>query len=139
MPRISALALLAVLAGPALAAEPGPEFDRGRDEYVAACASCHGEKADGNGPIATMFREPVPRLTDLSARNDGRFPFLEVMQVIDGRAVVRGHGNPMPIFGRRYTVEIGEHAGLFGSEILVRSRILELVSYLQAIQEPAGN
>ncbi|MGA0778862.1 MAG: c-type cytochrome, partial [Gemmobacter sp.] len=141
---LAPLALAALIAAtaqiataPIATAAGGDEFERGKEEYLAACASCHGEAADGKGPIASMFRTPVPALTDLAARNDGVFPFLDVMHVIDGRTAVRAQGNPMPIFGRRYTTEIGEHAGLFGAEILVRSRVLELVSYLQSIQTPA--
>lgn len=137
MLRPLAIAALITTATHAAAAGNEREFERGKEEYMAACASCHGEAADGNGPIATMFSTRVPALTDLAARNDGVFPFLEVMHVIDGRTAVRAHGNPMPIFGRRYTTEIGEHAGLFGAEILVRSRVLELVAYLQSIQLPA--
>ncbi len=133
------LALLCLLAGlgltPAMAEEAEDEFALGRAEYMTACAACHGEAADGNGPIAPMFKVRVPTLTDLARRNDGVFPFLDVFHIVDGRSEVRGHGNPMPIFGNRYRVQEEEHGSLFGTETLVRARVTELVLYLQSIQE----
>jgi len=121
------------LALPALAQED--EFSAGREEYLAACAACHGENADGNGPIATMFTTPVPDLLKISARNEGVFPLLDVFHIIDGRTEVKAHGNPMPVFGNRYEAEAGESAGPYGPEAQVRARVLELVYYLQSIQE----
>jgi mono/diheme cytochrome c family protein len=135
MKRISPLALCLALAAGGALAEGGDEFAAGRDEYLAACASCHGEAADGKGPIASMFRVPIPDLTGIAARNEGVFPTLKMIQVIDGRAAIRGHGDPMPIFGRRYQIPATDAAGAFGSEVLVRARILELVTYLQSIQK----
>lgn len=126
-------ALLSASAAGAQAVDP--DFARGYDEYMAACAACHGEAADGNGPIATMFRDPVPGLTGLAADNDGVFPVLEIFQIIDGRTAVRAHGNPMPVFGARYKADIGAEVGAWGAEPAVRARVLELVHYLQSIQE----
>jgi mono/diheme cytochrome c family protein len=111
------------------------EFAAGRHEYLAACAACHGENADGQGPIAEMLNVPVPNLHKLAANNDGVFPLLEVFQVIDGRSGIRAHGDPMPLFGRRYEADIGGELGPYGSEQAVRARVLELVYYLQSIQE----
>ncbi|MDZ4134089.1 MAG: c-type cytochrome [Paracoccaceae bacterium] len=110
------------------------EVAAGQSEFMMACAACHGEKADGNGPIATMFRNPVPNLTGLSARNNGVFPFMKVFRIIDGRAEIRGHGNPMPVFGNRFRAELGEATGPFGAEGPVRARVLELTFYLQSVQ-----
>lgn len=123
----------AAFAVPAVAEED--EFAAGRAEYLAACAACHGEAGDGNGEIATMFTMPVPDLRKIAARNDGVFPFAEVFRIIDGRTVIKAHGDPMPLFGARYKREIGDTAGLFGSEALARARVLELALYLQSIQE----
>lgn len=134
--RILALSVLVSAGGANAQSAPDmPEFSRGQQEYMAACAACHGENADGNGPIATMFKSPVPDLTGIATRNDGTFPFLDVMHIIDGRMEVRGHGNPMPTFGRRFEAEVGDTAGTFGSEPMVRGRVLELVLYIQSIQD----
>lgn len=118
-----------------LAQEANQEFTVGREEYLATCAGCHGEAADGNGEIASMFKVRIPDLTGLAKRNDGVFPMLKVIHTIDGRAVIRGHGNPMPVFGNRYRIEGDAANALLGSEAIVRGRVLELAVYLQSIQK----
>lgn len=129
-------ATLILAASSALAQESDPAaLESGRGEYLAACAACHGENADGQGPIAGMFRDPVPDLTGLAARNDGVFPMLTVIHIIDGRTGVRAHGNPMPIFGARYRREIGDFAGDYGAEQQIRGRILDLALYIESIQK----
>ena len=129
------LPVIAALAGPAAAQDYPQEFEAGRAEYLSACAACHGENADGNGPIAQLLKTRVPGLRTMAADNEGQFPFHETFMIVDGRTGVRGHGNPMPIFGNRYKAEIGAVRGDFGSERAVRARVLELVYYLQAIQD----
>lgn len=111
------------------------EFNIGQEEYQKACAACHGGAADGNGELATMFKNPIPDLTGIAKRNDGVFPLLGVIQAIDGRAVIRGHGNPMPVFGNRYRAEADSRSTMFGSEAIARGRVLELALYIQSIQE----
>lgn len=137
--RMKSLSIAAIsgllAASPAVSGSPDDEFAIGKGEYMAACAACHGEAADGNGPIAQMFKNRVPDLTGLAARNDGVFPFLDVFHVVDGRSAVRAHGNPMPVFGNRYQIEAEHENNIFGSESLVRARISELVLYLQSIQK----
>jgi mono/diheme cytochrome c family protein len=128
-------ALLAAGAANAQSASDSSEFSRGQQEYMSGCAACHGEKADGNGPIATMFKTPVPDLTGIAQRNDGKFPLLDVMHIIDGRMEVKAHGNPMPVFGRRFENQASDRVGPYGSEMIVRGRVLELVLYLQSIQK----
>ncbi len=118
-----------------LAQDASDEYAAGREEYLVACAACHGEKADGNGEIATMFKDRVPDLTGIAKRNDGTFPLLEVIQAIDGRAVIRGHGNPMPVFGNRYRAAANGESAILGVEAIARGRVLELALYIQSIQE----
>ncbi|MFP4328956.1 MAG: c-type cytochrome [Paracoccaceae bacterium] len=108
--------------------------EAGRAEYLASCASCHGEAGAGDGPLAEMMTVPVPGLTGLSAANDGAFPMLETIQVIDGRTGMRGHGYPMPVWGARYKAE-AMGAGDYSAEIRARGRVLSLALYLQSIQE----
>lgn len=119
----------------ALAQDASQEYVVGQQEYNLACAACHGEAADGNGEIAMMFKEDIPDLTGIAKRNDGVFPLLEVIQAIDGRAVIRGHGNPMPVFGNRFRTEASGETALFGAEAIARGRVLELALYVQSIQK----
>jgi mono/diheme cytochrome c family protein len=118
-----------------LAQDATDEYAVGRSEYLGACAACHGENADGNGEIASMFKGSVPDLTGIAKRNDGVFPLLKVIQAIDGRAVIKGHGNPMPVFGNRFRSEANGEDMMLGAEAIVRGRVLELALYIQSIQE----
>lgn len=119
----------------AMAESDTDEFALGRQEYLASCAACHGEAADGNGSIATMFKTRVPNLTQIAKKNDGVFPLLKVIHIVDGRTGLRGHGNPMPVFGQRYSIGARDLAGTYGAEVIVRARVLDLVLYLQSIQK----
>jgi hypothetical protein len=107
----------------------------GLEEYVQACASCHGIAGQGNGPLAEFMTVEVPDLTRIAMENDGVFPMNQVIQIIDGRTGVRGHGSEMPVWGRRYQVELTPDTGEYGAEVLIRGRILALATHLEAIQE----
>lgn len=108
----------------------------GADEYTISCAVCHGADAKGDGEFARFLTVKPPNLTVLAKGNNGVFPFLKVFQTVDGRTMVGGHGTrEMPIWGRRYGEEVGEKFGPYGGEIAVRARVLELVFYLQSIQQ----
>ena len=122
----------AVLAATTLAA--GAE-DLGKQEYMVACAGCHGESAMGAGPFAEFLSIEVPGLTGLAAANDGTFPFLETLMAIDGRTGVRGHGGPMPIWGDRFEASALEVGGPYGAEAIARGRLLSLVYYLEDLQQ----
>ncbi|NNE80419.1 MAG: hypothetical protein HKN18_09125 [Silicimonas sp.] len=80
-------------------------------------------------------------LTVISKNNEGVFPLLEVFQIVDGRTVVGAHGVrntegwEMPVWGARYREQIGSKYGDYGSESAVRARVLELVYYIQSIQQ----
>lgn len=72
-------------------------------------------------------------LTQLSKKNDGRFPFWQMYRVIDGRAELRGHGTrEMPIWGAEFRLE---ESGSPAVEAAVRGQILQLIHYLRSIQE----
>lgn len=126
---VLALGLLAMAAAPALADEPG------RIEYMYSCSACHGDSALGDGPVARYLNVATPGLTRIAAENDGKFPLLEVIQVIDGRSGLGPHGTLMPVWGARYMASAVEDAGHFGAEVIVRGRILSIARYLESIQE----
>ena len=116
----------------------GPAFsdEAGKEEYINACASCHGEAAAGDGPLADLMTVPVPALTGLSAANDGKFPMLDVIHTIDGRQGTRGHGYPMPVWGKRFSTDnSSDYWSGYGQEANVRGRILSIALYLESIQE----
>lgn len=123
------------LAGGLLMAGIASAQGAGEAEYMQACASCHGAGGTGDGPLAELMTVPVPDLTMISAGNDGVFPMLSVIQVIDGRTGVRGHGYPMPVWGDRFETEASDMAGPYGAELMVRGRVLALATYLESIQQ----
>jgi cytochrome c553 len=57
--------------------------------YRASCAPCHGMAGDGDGPVAAVLASEVPRLDDLTKRNEGVYPAEYVRDVIDGRSEIR--------------------------------------------------
>lgn len=139
------VALFVLFAATTAAAE---EETIGSDEYRISCLSCHGVGGRGDGPLAKFLTVKPTDLTALARNNGGQypnlkagaFPFLRVYQVIDGRAAVELHGDrAMPVWGNRYlmdqpmAVEIGPYAGAY--EKVIRGRILELVYYIQSIQQ----
>lgn len=133
---LSALVALGAFCAPSSAAE---EFVMGKAEYQLACAICHGDSAKGDGEMVRYLNIKPANLTQLAKANGGKYPFMKVFETIDGRNVVKTHGEgPMPIWGDRYKVEAGETGGSIprGSDAeYVRGRILELTYYLQTLQE----
>jgi len=123
------LAVLLAAAGPVQADEIG------RLEYMYNCSSCHGDSARGDGPVARFLNVETPGLTMLAKENDGAFPLLHVIQVIDGRTGVGPHGTLMPVWGERFMANEIDDAGPYGAEVIVRGRMLSLAQYLESIQE----
>lgn len=100
----------------------------GSSEFRVSCASCHGVGGRGDGHLAQYLTVKPTDLTTLTKNNDGDYPFLRVFQIIDGRTQVAGHGErAMPVWGDRYKLE--------NAEAYTRARILELVYYIQNIQQ----
>ena len=106
----------------------------GELEYLDACSACHGASGLGDGAVAGYMSVEVPDLRRLSAGNDGEFPMLEVIAMIDGRSEVGAHGREMPVWGRRYMQEAPEVATGFAAELFTRGEVLALADYLQSIQ-----
>lgn len=106
--------------------------DVGAANYRQYCATCHGASGIGDGPLTELMTTKVSDLTQLSANNDGEFPMLKVIHVIDGRTGLRGHGGPMPVYGALFEEEAGD--AMFGAVIHSRAKILSLAYYLESIQ-----
>jgi len=116
----------------------------GADEYQASCLSCHGVGGRGDGPMAKFLTVKPTDLTKLAKNNGGQYPnikagtypFFRVFQIVDGRTLVAGHGDrAMPVWGKRYLRDTSKELDPMNSEKAVRGRILELVYYLQMIQQ----
>ncbi|MBP2233240.1 hypothetical protein J2847_006577 [Azospirillum agricola] len=84
-----------------------------------------------------MFLNRKPAvLTTIRERNKGIFPQERLYKMIDGREPVTAHGTrEIPIWGDVFLAWSVQDFWPWGSEQLVRGRILELLFYLQSIQK----
>ncbi len=120
-----------LLAGSAIA----QDADIGAQLFSDYCAACHGTTGKGDGDMANLLTIPAPNLTLLASNNDGEFPMLKVIHMIDGRTGLRGHGDPMPVFGRAFASSEPGADNPYGSVLEVRGRVLSLAMYLESIQQ----
>ena len=106
---------------------------RGRELYLRYCAACHGNDADGRGPIAEDLKESPTDLRYLGERYGMMpLPTATIARFIDGRQDVAAHGpRDMPVWGRRfYDAWVAHRTG----EEDLQVQINEIVAYLNAIQ-----
>lgn len=110
----------------------------GKMEFQKNCAACHGMGGKGDGPFVEFLKQAPSDLTQLSKKNAGIYPQVQVYDWIRDVEKVRAHGTAdMPVWGERYSLEIIEKYGPMysGPGSSVRERILELVFYIGTIQE----
>lgn len=108
----------------------------GKHEFRQHCAICHGLNGKGDSVMVNLnlLTNNPPDLTQLSKQHGGKFPFWQVYRIIDGREPVKGHGTPgMPIWGDLLSMQ--EDAGNLSAETKATGRILNIVHYLQSLQE----
>jgi mono/diheme cytochrome c family protein len=107
--------------------------DGGREPYIQYCGSCHGEDGRGRGPVSAYLKIKVPDLTLLKKNNKKIYPMDNIMSAIDGRRMVRAHGDrKMPVWGEifRKEAEGGKYAEL---QTLLKSKII--AEYIATIQK----
>lgn len=107
----------------------------GQGIYLEYCAGCHGKAAKGDGPLADLMSIGVPDLTGLSRRYGGIFPLVSVVRQIDGRIEMRGHGDPMPVFGALLSGASAVVDTAAGDPIVTKAAVLAVADYLEEIQE----
>ena len=115
----------------ALAAS-GADDDLSKATYLRYCGACHGPGGKGDG-VASSFMQPKPiDLTQIAKRNGGEFPYMRVLETIDGRRTVRVHGDPaMPVWGE----VLGEgKAGTPGRQD-VQGKLMQITDHIRSIQE----
>jgi mono/diheme cytochrome c family protein len=106
----------------------------GKTNFMNNCAACHGDDGRGAGAMAGELDKSPTNLTLLSKTNGGAFPFEEIYDTIDGREQVGAHGpRDMPVWGSEYKMGVPTVSG--SSEAVVRGKILELILYIESIQE----
>jgi len=101
----------------------------GQEMFNTYCAACHGSEGKGNGPAASAMKKTPANLTELTARNGGKFPELKVFGMIKGDMDTPSHGSrDMPVWGSVFS-SMGK-----GSQGEVQLRISNLTAYVQSIQ-----
>lgn len=100
----------------------------GEEMYRTYCASCHGTQGRGDGPAASAFKTPPTDLTALAAKNNGKFPEMEIAQVLQwGPTTTKAHGSKdMPVWGQLFSS--------LGDLPQTKQRIYNLTKYLESLQ-----
>jgi hypothetical protein len=133
-PTAVAIIALALQLGGGISAR-GDDPHLGIIEYEISCMPCHGVDGRGHGRLANTLRSAPADLTRIAKSNNGKFPFNEVADVIDGRAIVAAHGErEMPVWGDRYRKRIEPSESAATIEQRARAQIAALVRYLETIQ-----
>ena len=103
----------------------------GGDMYMAYCASCHGKDGKGNGPAAAALKTQPANLTQLAAKNGGKFPEVHVAEVIKGDKLTPAHGSKaMPVWGPVFlSMSTSPH-----DTTQEQMRLSNLTKYLESIQ-----
>jgi mono/diheme cytochrome c family protein len=136
-PFFRATALAVVLLG-ALPSQGFSQDDTGEHDFRLYCSNCHGEGGQGDGPKTFGLSGPAPDLTRLSERNGGVFPRERLQAIIDGREILKNHGDrEMPVWGVWFKMEAEEDlGGAEGDEGTVQRRTTSLIDFLQTLQAP---
>ena len=81
-------------------------MSKGKSLYLNFCASCHGLKGNGDGPVASELKNKPRDLTTLRSDLGAAFTPETIKTLIDGRSMPRAHGLPeMPIWGEWFSIE----------------------------------
>ena len=100
--------------------------DSGEQMYKDYCAVCHGAEGKGNGPAAEYLKSPLPDLTMMTMRNNGKFPAEHVQAILRFGTESKAHGTvDMPLWGPLFRAE---------DRNVDRLRISNLTKYLESIQ-----
>ena len=111
---------------------PAAETDAGKQLYLQYCGSCHGADGKGNGPVAKQLKIKPTDLTQLRKKHKGVFPLDDVMATIDGRRIVKGHGErDMPVWGEVFLTENEKKKYPELTSLLKAKIIAEYVATLQ--------
>jgi mono/diheme cytochrome c family protein len=128
---IPALALVVLGQDPVIKKIPARYISpaSGSEMYQSYCASCHGPKGLGDGPVAPYLKSAMPNLSTLTRENKGSFPTLRVSQVIRGEVSVKTHGVPeMAVWGPVF-LSLDQ-----SQEPVVRIRVANLANYIESLQ-----
>lgn len=100
----------------------------GKEMFNTYCATCHGLDGTGSGPAASVLKVKPADLTQLAAKNGGKYPAAHVfatLRQVDSPV----HGSKeMPIWGTLFY-------SVSNNEGEIQMRINNLVNYVQTMQK----
>jgi len=135
--RNGGAALVGVLlcTAPAWAVSP-QALAAGKTMYVKYCAACHGPGGKGDGRMAAALKTKPTDLTQLAKKSGGTFPYMTVLDTVDGTAPIPAHGSrDMPVWGETFQ-STGAEGGSVMEQARVRGELMLLVDYLRSVQVP---
>jgi mono/diheme cytochrome c family protein len=143
---VSVVALFACLSATSVRADDAA-IAQGKQLYMKYCASCHGPGGKGDGVVGTMMTPKASDLTQLAKRNGGKFPFYEVMQIINGRTptgqqenaslpgLPKAHGDAaMPVWGEIFSRDELSKGTSLDLQLQATGKIMLITEYLESIQ-----
>lgn len=126
-----AVLIALVVAGPVAAQDDLS----GARMYQDMCAVCHGAGLRGDGPMAELLLVAPPDLTRIAQRYGGVFPRAGMAWKIDGRDPILSHGGDMPLFGFVFSDMSEVITSPGGQTVLTSPEVLDIVAYLESVQE----
>lgn len=113
------------------AATPADRPARGL--YMKYCSACHGPGGKGDGSVSSVMRPKPTDLTQIAKKSGGEFPFVPIMQVIDGTKAVHAHGEAdMPVWGELLK---DPGSGSLESRVAIEGKLMLITDYIRSIQE----
>jgi mono/diheme cytochrome c family protein len=109
---------------------------KGKVTYRIYCSNCHGEAGRGDGNLAELLSVRPADLTAIARNNDGVFPTKLIVQLVDGRETVAGHGlKEMPVWGDAFQKSLQPSWTEESDDDRAKRKIVEVVAFVQSIQE----
>ncbi len=98
--------------------------------FTQYCASCHGVRATGDGPMSRELKTKAADLTLIAKRNGDQFPLERVQAVIAGENLIGlSHGTrEMPVWGPVFSQDISDRD--YG-----KLRVYNVAKYLEGLQK----
>lgn len=131
---IGLLACAASVAVSGIARADDMQLAVGKKQYMKYCATCHGPSGTGTDGIASrLFTKPPTNLTLLSKNNGGKFPMMDIIDIVRGDRPIAAHGTrEMPVWGDIIGGDPTQE-GMYKKDE-AEAKIMTIGTYLESIQ-----